>query len=133
MNEDPRETLPYTFRARVASITAGLFAMSGMISLCSTLPFGISLFCSGVFTALLGGVFGAALGSPRQSGPDIPINMSIGISGPGLPGPFGQRRSLSINKLKHSVPTHRPENAILFAGWAAILLSLPFLAWIMFT
>jgi hypothetical protein len=125
MENDPSDKK--RFIINIMAVEFALIILSALFSLFLNTNFGVILF----FLGILVGILGAYLGGPNPSDPNNPNYL------PSQSGLF--RRRIIKNRgnqisydIKHSMPGYEFENAILFAGLIAIVLSLPFICQIMF-
>lgn len=112
------------FIKKIAVLVLVLLLLALIISFFAKFNFGIVLFTLGLFV----GVVGAALGGPS------PVDL---IRAPSVRGELEVKRtgsavlSVIADRIKQSVPTYDFENVMLYAGWSALIISIPFLIAIM--
>jgi hypothetical protein len=113
------------FIRRILVVDVALLIVAGLVSSVLNFSFGIILFALGI---LVGGI-GAFLSGPDPTDPSNPRNQ-----------PFKYRNrpveelsdKISYN-VEHSVPDYAFEKVMAFAGLIAIIVSIPFIAQIMFS
>ncbi len=124
MNNEPANSVRRRFVASVLLVDAGLLAMVAMGAWSLNLSFGLCLLMVG---AAVGGI-GLFLGSPDTSDPDNPRNLPFAYI-------FTPNKKLEDQETydeEHTVPTYAFENVLLYAGFVAVLVSLPFVAYAIF-
>jgi hypothetical protein len=125
MENDP--SVKKRFIISIVIVDFTLMILSALLSLRLNTNFGVILF----FLGVLLGVLGAKLGGPNPSDPKNP-NYLGSQSVLFRKRPIPDRGDQISYDIKHSMPGYAFENAILFAGLIAIVLSLPFICQIMF-
>jgi hypothetical protein len=116
------------FIIKISILGAGLICLAGILAFTQSLNFGITLFILGI---LVGGA-GALLGSPDPTSPINPRNLRS-RSLIYWRQPNQDLLDRSAYNVKHSVPSYAIENVLAFAGFAAIILSIPFILQLMFS
>jgi hypothetical protein len=115
------------FIIKISILSAGLICLAGILSFTQGLDFGITLLILGI---LVGGA-GALLGGPDPASPNNPKNLrSRSLVFWRQPSQALLDRS-SYNA-EHSAPSYAFENVLTFAGFVAILFSIPFILQLMF-
>jgi hypothetical protein len=121
-----------SFIKRTLIADVALLIIAGLTSLILNFNFGIILFALGL---LVGGI-GATLGGPSTIDPDNPANSPKYLNPRSFFSSWQPLQYLvdqSSYNMEHSVPAYDFENVMALAGLIAIILSIPFIAQIMFS
>ena len=106
----------------IVALSIGLVFLAGLISFGSNFNFGATLFFVGI---MVGGI-GAFLGGPDPTDPNNPKNLrprSLLFRKQPIQDALDQIRYNN----EHMMPRYSFENVMAFAGFIALLLSIPFL------
>jgi hypothetical protein len=108
------------FIKKITLLVAILLLFAFTISLFAKFNFGIVLFILGLFV----GIVGASLGGPAPT--DLIRHQSVRLE---LEVKDTTNHILDriTDRIKQSVPTYDFENVMLYAGWSALIISIPFL------
>ena len=120
------------FSIKVLAVDIGILCTAGFASFVLNFNFGITLFLLGI---LVGGI-GAILGGPSTIDPDNPANSPKYLNPRSFFSSWQPLQYLVDQRsynIEHSVPAYAFENAMAFSGLIAIILSIPFIAQIMFS
>ena len=108
------------FARKIIALDIGLLLVAGVVALSLNLDFSIILFALGMMVATIG----AYLGGPNSQEPKNPRIQQL--------NPNEKLLARILSNIKNSVPQFAFENVLLFAGFIALLFSMPFLCQIMF-
>ncbi len=124
MNSRPAISVRRRFVISVLLLDACLLATVPVGARSLNLDFGLCLLIVGT---AVGGI-GVFLGSPDASDPDNPKNMPFVLI-------FTPNKGLEDQEdydAEHTVPAYAFENVLMYAGLVAVLVSLPFVAFLIF-
>jgi membrane protein required for beta-lactamase induction len=124
MEENSNSSARTRFIRRILVVDVALLIVAGLVSLVLNFSFGIILLALGTLI----GVIGAFLGGPDLNDPNNPMYKFKYWRRP------VEKATDEISfYFKHSVPVYAFENVMALAGLIAIIVSIPFVAQIMFS